>query len=144
MAPTQTYANHRRLFPPYHLFVVPILTMNVVIAAWDVIRSPSARGLWWLAVGMALVGLALVSRASAIIVQNRLIGLEMRLRLTAVLGPDLRNHIGELTLCQIVGLRFAADAELPGLVQRCLSGELRSADDVKRQIKEWRPDFVRA
>jgi hypothetical protein len=68
----------------------------------------------------------------------------MRLRLTAVLPPELRKRIPELRIRHLVALRFAGDLELPLLVQRCLDGELRTADDVKRQIRDWRPDFVRA
>jgi hypothetical protein len=77
-------------------------------------------------------------------VQDRLIGLEMRLRLAAVLPPELRQRIPELRLRHLVGLRFASDAELPDLVARCLAGELRTAEQVKREIRDWRGDFVRA
>ena len=140
----QTFANHRRFFPLYHFFAFPILTINVFVAGWSLVRTPSAQAAWWLIVSLALAVLALASRTSTLIVQNRLIGLEMRLRLGAVLPSELRGRIGDLTLKQMIGLRFAADPEIPGLVQRCLAGELTSADDVKRQVKDWRPDFVRA
>ena len=83
-------------------------------------------------------------RASIVTVQDRLIGLEMRLRLAAVLPAELGVRIPELRIRQLVGLRFAGDTELPHLVTRCLNGELRTADQVKREIREWRPDFVRA
>ena len=76
--------------------------------------------------------------------QNRLIALEMRLRLAATLPPELRTRIPELRLRHLIGLRFAGDAELPGLVERCLRGELATADAIKREIREWRPDFARA
>jgi hypothetical protein len=143
-AQAQTFASHRRFFPLYHFFAFPILTLNVFVAVWRVVQTPSLQALWWVVVSLALASLALASRTSTLIVQNRLIGLEMRLRLSAVLPPELRGRIGELTLKQIIGLRFASDAEIPALVQRCLAGELTSADDVKRQVREWRPDFVRA
>jgi len=64
--------------------------------------------------------------------------------LAAVVPPGLRLRIPELRLRHLVGLRFAGDAELPRLVQRCLDGELRTADQVKQEIQEWRADFVRA
>jgi hypothetical protein len=143
-AQAQTFASHRRFFPLFHFFAFPILTLNVFVAVWQAIQTPSKQSAWWVVVSLALASLALASRASTLIVQNRLIGLETRLRLGAVLPPDLRGRIGELTLKQIIGLRFASDAEVSGLVQRCLAGELTTADDVKRQVKDWRPDFVRA
>jgi hypothetical protein len=140
----QSYENHRRIFPIYHLFALPVLTANVVIAIADFLDAPSWHAGWWVVVSMALAAGLLASRASTLIVQNRLVGLEMRLRLTAILPADLRPHIGDLTLRQIIGLRFASDGEMAGLVRRCIAGELATADDVKRQIREWRPDIVRA
>ncbi len=143
-AKPQTYANHRRIFPIYHFFALPILTANVVVAIADFLDAPSWHAGWWVLVSMALAAGLLASRASALIVQNRLVGLEMRLRLTAILPNELRPRIGDLTLRQIIGLRFASDGEMADLVRRCIAGELATADDVKRQIREWRPDIVRA
>ena len=143
-AKPQSYENHRRIFPIYHLFALPILTANVVVAIADFLDHPSWHAGWWVVVSAALAAGLLASRASTLIVQNRLVGLEMRMRLTAVLPAELRPRIGDLTLRQIIGLRFASDGELAGLVQRCIAGELTTADDVKRQIRDWRPDFVRA
>ena len=57
---------------------------------------------------------------------------------------ELSQRIPELRIRHLVGLRFAGDAELPALVLRCLAGELKTADQVKREIREWRGDFVRA
>lgn len=143
-AKPQSYANHRRIFPLYHVFALPILALNVAVAIADLLDTPSWHAAWWVLVSMALVAGLLTSRASALIVQNRLVGLEMRLRLTAILPNELRPRIGDLTLRQIIGLRFASDGEVADLVRRCIAGELATADDVKRQIKEWRPDIVRA
>lgn len=143
-AKPQTYQNHRRIFPIYHLFALPVLTVNVAVAIAAFIDAPSWHAGWWVVVSMALAAGLLASRASTLIVQNRLVGLEMRLRLTAILPDDLRPRIGDLTLRQTIGLRFASDPELPDLVRRCIAGELATADDVKRQITSWRPDFVRA
>lgn len=143
-AQPQTYANHRRIFPLYHLFALPILVVNVIVAVADLVAKPSAGAAWWVLVSMALAAGLVAMRASTLIVQNRLVGLEMRLRLTAILPADLRPRIDDLTLRQTIGLRFASDGEMEGLVRRCIAGELATADDVKRQIKIWRPDVVRA
>jgi Family of unknown function (DUF6526) len=140
----QAYANHRRIFPLYHFFALPVLTINAVVAVAQLVEAPSVAAAWWVIVSMALAAGLVASRASTLIVQNRLLGLEMRLRLTAILPADVRPRIGDLTLGQIIGLRFASDAEMPDLVRRCLTGEFSTADEVKRQIKDWRPDYVRA
>lgn len=140
----QSYANHRRIFPLYHLFAFPILALTVIVAIAYFVDTPSLLAGWLVLVSLALAAGMLASRASTLIVQNRLIGLEMRLRLSAILPAELRPRIDDLTLRQTIGLRFASDGEMADLVKRCIAGELTTADDVKRQITNWRPDFVRA
>lgn len=141
---TQSYANHRRYFALYHYVAMPVLLANVVIATVQAVRFPSAGSIWIVVVSFGLVAAVVASRASTLVVQSRLIALEMRLRLAATLPPELRGRISELRLKQLVGLRFAGDAELPALVERCLNGELTTADAIKREIRDWRPDFIRA
>lgn len=141
---TQSYANHRRYFALYHYVAMPILLANLVVTTMHAVRYPSAFAIWVVVVSFALVVSLVASRTSTLIVQSRLIALEMRLRLAATLPPELRSRIAELGLKQLVGLRFAGDAELPGLVERCLRGELTTADEVKREVRDWRADFLRA
>ncbi|MDQ2666480.1 MAG: DUF6526 family protein [Gemmatimonadota bacterium] len=140
----QNYANHRRFFPLFHYVAIPILLANVVVAVAHAIRQPSAFNAWLIVLSIGLVSGILAARASSLIVQNRLIALEMRLRLATTLEPDLRSRIPELHLRHLIGLRFAGDAELPELVLRCLRGELDTTDAVKRQVREWRADYLRA
>jgi uncharacterized protein DUF6526 len=144
MPPMQNYANHRRRFVLYHLFVMPVVLAQVGITAVELTRAPSVATAWNLVFAVAVAAGFVAARTMVLTVQTRLIGLEMRLRLAAVLPPELAVRIPEVTLRQLVALRFAGDAELPNLVRRCLAGELRTADEVKRQIREWRADFVRA
>lgn len=145
MAPTpQSYATHRRWFPLYHYFALPILLVNVAIAVAHLVRRPTPWNGWLVVLALGLVGGLVASRASALVVQNRVIGLEMRLRLAASLPPELRARISEIPLRQLIALRFAGDDELAGLVERCLRGELQTADAVKRAVHDWRPDLLRA
>jgi hypothetical protein len=144
MAMTQNYANHRRWFPLYHYVALPILAVNVAVAVAHLVRRPTLWNGWLVVVSIGLIAGLVATRASALMVQNRLIGLEMRLRLAAVLSSEMRARIPELCLRQLIALRFAGDQELPGLVERCLHGELATADAVKRAIRDWRPDFIRA
>ena len=141
---TQTYSNHRRVFPLYHLFALPVLLAHVVVTVVGAVREPSAWTVWMVVVALGLAAAAVANRASTLIVQNRVIGLEMRLRLATVLPVQLCQRIPELDIKQLVGLRYAGDAELAGLVERCLRGELATADAVKRAVRQWRPDYVRA
>lgn len=143
-AKPQTFATHRRWFPLYHYVALPILTVNVVIALAHLVRRPTLWNAWLVVLAFGLAAGLVASRASTLIVQNRLICLEMRLRLAATLPADLRVRIPELRLKQLLGLRFAGDDELAGLVERCLHGELETADAVKRAVRDWRPDYLRA
>jgi hypothetical protein len=143
-SPAQSYATHRRLFPLFHYVALPILLANVAITVTHAIRRPTLWNGWLVVVAIGLVAGLVASRASTLIVQSRLIGLEMRLRLATTLPAELRARIPELQLRHLVGLRFAGDTELTELVERCLRGELTTTDAVKRAVREWRPDFVRA
>ncbi len=142
--PAQRYANHRRLFPVFHYLALPILLGNVLVAVMHAIRRPTAWNAWLVVLSIGLFAGLVASRASALLVQNRLIGLEMRLRLASTLPPELRSRIPELHLRHLIGLRFASDAELAALVDRCLQGEFPTTDSVKRAVQDWRPDYLRA
>lgn len=142
--PAQTYATHRRLFPLFHYVALPILLANIAVAVGHAIRRPTMWNAWLVVLSLGLFAGLIASRASALHVQNRVIALEMRLRLAGTLAPEFRARIPELRLSQLIGLRFAGDGELPGLVERCLRGELATADAIKREIRDWRPDVARA
>src|SRR5215207_1566969 len=124
-ATPQSYANHRRVFPLYHLFALPVLLAHVGVTLVGAFRQPSAWTVWMVVVALGLVAATVANRASTLIVQNRVIGLEMRLRLATVLPVELCQRIPELDIKQLVGLRYAADV-------------------VKRAVQHWRPDYVRA
>src|SRR5262245_33888148 len=111
----QTYKNHVRYLPPFHFFVAPVLFLNAVNQLRHVWLAPNRSTLFSLLVAAALLMLALLSRLQATTVQDRIIRLEMRSRLRDVLPPDLQPRINALTPPQLVALRFASDAELPGL-----------------------------
>lgn len=91
---------------------------------------------------VALLTLALKTRLYALKVQDRVIRLEERLRLTQLLAEPLRSRIPELTEDQLVGLRFASDAEIPKLVERALNEKLNRGQ-IKKAIQNWRPDYWR-
>jgi hypothetical protein len=75
-------------------------------------------------------------------VQNRVIRLEVRLRLQA-LAPELVTRYDEFTLAQFTALRFASDAELPALARQVIEGKLTTGVEIKKQIRNWRPDHLR-
>jgi hypothetical protein len=138
----QTFSNHARLDPPYHFFLVPVVGITLLVAIWCLIQNPGFFAGWLILVAAALIVLAFKARAYALKAQDRVIRLEERLRLATLLPESLRTRIGELSESQLIALRFASDAELPGLVEKTLSGKLSGAE-IKKAIVNWRPDYFR-
>jgi hypothetical protein len=139
---TQSFSNHAKFDPPFHFFVLPVLLSNIFVVGYLLFRHPGTGGAWLLLVSVSLLVLAGRTRSYATHLQDRVIRLEERLRLAAILQEPLRSRIAELSDSQIVGLRFASDAELPALVQRALDEKL-SRSDIKKAITDWRPDYSR-
>jgi hypothetical protein len=139
----QNFANHARYQPLFHYVASPIVGVATVHLLWVAIRNPTARHIGD-AVLMLGIGCGIwVARTMAVTVQNRVIRLEMRLRLKEILPGALLPRIPDLTVRQLVALRFASDAELPALVERTLKGEFARPRDIKRAITDWQPDLLR-
>jgi Family of unknown function (DUF6526) len=141
----QTFANHARFFPPFHFFVVPVMTINF---GWSIYRwklsGLSLDGFIAVVVAAALVVGFLSARLMALSVQDRVIRLEERLRYERLLPADLKLLIGDFTVSQFVSLRFASDAELPALARKVLDEKLNDRKTIKQLIKHWKPDYLRA
>lgn len=141
-SPTQDYRTHRRWDPPYHYFAAPVLVIAFFVALWQAFKAPSGWAIWQIFVAAALIVIAWKARSFALKAQDRVIRLEERQRLVVVLDGPLRGRIGSLTEDQLIGLRYASDAELPGLVQAALDESL-SGEAIKKRVTNWRPDFFR-
>jgi len=66
----------------------------------------------------------------------------MRMRCASLLTPAQQAILLRLDKPQIIALRFASDAELGALVEQA-DREHLSADQIKRAIKVWVPDWDR-
>jgi Family of unknown function (DUF6526) len=140
---TQTYKTHRRYWPVYHFFVEPVLVLNIVVELARLNKYRTIYKVWEVLVAIALAIFVIAARSMALRAQDRGIRIEERARLAALLPADMRGRVGDLTSSQLIGLRFASDEELPDLARRCLDGELTKAEQVKKQIRTWRPDLDR-
>ena len=140
----QSFANHVRYLPFYHYFVVPVLAANAAMKLWAITGEVSATSVWDATVAIAILLIGFAARVMALTVQDRLIRLEETMRMQRILPAELQPAIPLLSRRQFVALRFAPDAELPGLVQRVRSGELTDSRAIKRAIGVWRPDELRA
>jgi hypothetical protein len=140
----QNYANHARFVPAYHFVAFFLVLINLVFTVVQIFRSPT---LTTVVAALAAAALALVywyARGFVIAVQDRVIRLEMQLRLQRVLPDDLKARTGEITKGQFVALRFASDAELPALVRKVLDEKITDQKQIKMAVKDWQADYWRA
>lgn len=144
MAEAQNFGNHKKYVLGYHGIAFALTVFWLGWSIKELVAAPSMGTAAGVAAASALVAVSFYARLFALQVQNRVIRLEEQLRMAAVLPAELKSRIGELTIGNYVALRFAPDAELPGLVRRVLNGELATQDSIKQAIKDWRPDHARA
>ncbi len=142
MANPQNYSNHTRFDPPFHFFVLPVFAVSLIITVIHLFRRPGLHSAWLVVFMLAAIVAIFKIRLNALKVQDRLIRLEERLRLERLLDASLRPRIGEFSESQLIGLRFASDAELPALAAKALAEKL-SRDEIKKAVQQWRPDYFR-
>lgn len=138
----QSYANHRRLDPMYHVALFGAFAANIVITLVALIRHPGGAATWAFVMAIALLLFFFKLRSYALHNQDRLIRLEERLRLERLLPEDLKARLSDLRVNQLVGLRFASDAELAELARAALAENL-DLEAIKKRIQTWRPDTFR-
>ncbi|TAK17803.1 MAG: hypothetical protein EPO35_02345 [Acidobacteria bacterium] len=138
----QNYANHARTVPLYHYVAGPLLIINALYAIWQLKNGLSADSVLFATTAVSLVLIGFYARAFALKAQDRVIRLEMRLRLREILPPRMHGDINRLTVPQLTGLRFAGDAELPDLVAAALKDNL-GRRDIKKLVKDWQADDER-
>lgn len=144
MERAQNYKNHGRVVPMYHFGVFGIFIVNFLWAVSRLRGGLAGQAVMDLLLAIGLLLLFLSVRPMILRVQDRLIRLEMRLRLREVLPADLQAKIPALTVGQLIGLRFASDAELPDLVREILAGRLTRRREIKMRVKDWQADYLRA
>ena len=138
----QTYENHKRLDPTFHIFIFAVLAIQILLSLWNVYRQANLSTGWQVLFAIALLTLFFKIRLYALRLQDRIIRLEERLRLAAILSDPLKSRIHELEESQWVALRFASDEEVSALVDQTLKEKL-SNPEIKKRIRTWRPDTFR-
>jgi hypothetical protein len=139
----QTYANHRRFHPLFHFFLAPGSLVLMILTIINVFRHYPRMEAWILLFMAVLFFTAVyLLRSYPLRAQDRIIRLEERQRLEALLSEASMPRIRELTEAQLIALRFASDNELPALVDKVLATKM-SARDIKKAIVTWRADTFR-
>ncbi len=141
----QQYKNHSKYYYPHHFIFYPVVIALIVSGAMHAFDN-SESSLEWMAITAVFVLLAWLSfmmrQHYSLTNQNRIIRLEMRLRYYQLTQKRLEEIEPRLTFSQLAALRFAPDEELPGLIEKTLDNNL-SANEIKKSIKNWLPDFMR-
>jgi hypothetical protein len=140
----QNFKNHSKVVPAFHLFVLPMLIVNLVSMIVFAVRHVSYHSVEAALTALALLLGIMYARMFALTVQDRVIRLEMRLRLAQILRGDLRGRIEEFTGGQLVALRFASDEELPALARKVLDEKIGERKAIKAMVQNWQADELRA
>lgn len=144
MSNTQTFKTHRRLVPAFHIGVLFSLLAYFVWSVYQLSQGITGSAVMGVILSAALMTLAISLRSQILRVQDRLIRLEMRLRLRENLPADLAVRAAHLPVRQLIALRFASDEELPSLVSEVVEGKVVTPNDIKLKIREWQADHLRA
>jgi hypothetical protein len=135
---TQTYATHR--YQPRFWYTGALAALAaLLLTLWMTVQAVTPANLTLLFMAYAVFAVTWNARRFALKLQDRIIRLEMQTRL-ARLGREA--DLAGLSMRQIVALRFASDAELPGLLQRA-AAENMTSDQIKRAITSWQGDYLR-
>ena len=144
MSQGQNYSNHRQLVPLFHFGVGITFTAFFIWTAIRLRAGLTADTVMPFVLGLGLIFLFLSIRSMVLRVQDRLIRLEMQLRLQQLLPAELRARLNELRVDHLVALRFAGDDEIAPLVRDVLEGKLSGRNEIKKRIRNWQGDYLRA
>ena len=140
----QTYYNHIRFYTPHHFVYYPILA--IFLAASIYFAFTTNDTLIWSFISVVFVFLFclafMLRQHYALILQNRIVRLELRYRYFTLTGKRFEEIEYKLTDDQIFGLRFAPDDELLPLIEDALKNNL-SGDAIKKAIVHWKADYNR-
>jgi hypothetical protein len=139
MSKTQSFKNHARLDPFFHIFIFLLYLTNLVYAGFHLYRQTSLSSGWYLVLSLAAIVPILKLRSYPLKVQDRVIRLEERLRLQALAPPQWHAQIYRLNESQLIALRFASDDEVVELAKQALEHNL-DRKQIKERIKSWRAD----
>lgn len=140
----QSYINHIRFYSPHHFVYYPVLILFLVTSIYFAITS--ANQLLWAFIAVVFVFLFclafMLRQHYALILQNRIVKLELRYRYFVLTGNRLETIEYKFTDDQLYALRFASDVEFLPLMDRALKENL-SGDDIKKTIVYWKGDYSR-
>jgi len=144
LAKQQNFKNHTRIVPAYHVGVLFSLLANVIWSMYRISQGVTGDTVMGLVLSVALLVMGLSLRSQILRVQDRLIRLEVRLRLRDHLPADVAARAAHLPVKQLIALRFAGDGEFSQLVKDVLEGIVTEPKEIKKRVTDWQGDHLRA
>ncbi|SFI66830.1 hypothetical protein SAMN05421638_0559 [Kaistella treverensis] len=138
----QNYKNHRKFYPPHHFIFLPLLAFLLIFGVRKYFTDEKNDLVWALfsVIIFLFIYLTLMLRQHyALGNQDRIIRVEFKQRYFELFGKSSDEVENKLSFGQIAALRFAYDDEFKVLLDKALSGNL-SGNEIKKSIKNWRPD----
>ena len=142
---TQNYSNHKRYYIPHHFIFLPILAGLHILGVWKYFNDKENAFIWLLfsvIIFLIIYLTVMVRQHYALENQNRIIRLEFQQRYFEIFGERSDQVIEQLRFSQIAALRFAYDEEFKAILAQALNKDI-SGDEIKKSIKNWRPDYHR-
>lgn len=142
----QNYTNHKRYYTAHHFIFYPVALILFIISIYKALKNNESSLHWWMFA--AIIGLItslayMLRQHYAMGNQNRIIRLEVRFRYYRLTHKNFEEIEKQLSLAQILALRFASDQEFVELAEKTVNEKL-SPNEIKKQIKNWLPDYLRA
>ena len=140
----QTFKNHIRFYAPHHFVYYPIILTFLIFSIYFIFTTED-KLIWAFISGIFVVLFCLafmLRQHYALILQNRIVRLELRYRYFALTWKRFEDIEHQLKDDQIFALRFAPDEELKGLIEKTLSKNL-SGNEIKKAIIHWKGDYER-
>ncbi len=139
----QNYANHRRIIPMFHIFTFLLIVAVFIGALVNLFHSFGTGNLYSASL---IVVIAIILgfqfyylRIFPLKAQDRAIRTEENFRHYVLTGKPLDAN---LSIRQIIGLRFAEDEEFLELEKKAVAENL-SENDIKKAIENWKADTYR-
>ena len=142
---TQNYSNHKRYYIPHHFIFLPILAGLQILGVWKYFNDKENTLIWLLfsvIIFLIIYLTVMVRQHYALENQNRIIRLEFQQRYFEIFAERSDQVIEQLRFSQIAALRFAYDEEFKAILAQALNKDI-SGDEIKKSIKNWRPDYHR-
>jgi hypothetical protein len=145
MSSKQNYSNHRKYYVPHHFVFYPLSFALIIVSIHFAGENADKRDEWHMIAALIFLVAWLsfmIRQHYAIVPQNRIIRLEMRLRYFQLTGKRFEPVEEHLSFSQIAALRFASDDELIPLIEKAVKENLKGSE-IKKMIIHWQPDHMR-